>query len=316
MKILDPLLDREEWDAVASRSGKPDVHSLSAYARAQLANPVRMLVGTEWFQVVSYPEQQPRHFSSLFQYGGPQGVRIESEMRMFAESLSAIAEYGCVLGKSYPVGAIDLGSKPVVVMDLPTLCEQDVSRRIRRGLHASAAAGAAFGRCMPAVFGELYAASMARKCAAKHWDMSHGQISAYVDAGAQFFYCGSESVGQRALLTVGIGDWAYAHFLGSDGDGQRCGLDETIYFRAAQSLAREGFKWLHLGGGLTDNPDDSLLAFKLGLGGVYDGAQRYGVIFDEARYATLVSEKAAAEIAERGRVSIAKWFPGYARPFK
>jgi hypothetical protein len=123
----------------------------------------------------------------------------------------------------------------------------------------------------------------------------------------------TDGVGDRMLMTIG-GQWiAYAHLLGSNGEGRNSGLDEILYCDAARSLKRMGYRRFILGGGLTDSPDDTLLAFKSGFSDIKIFTGSYTRIFRPEDYAMLSDMKRAQEFAEIGRESLSTFFPAYRR---
>lgn len=300
----------EEWARVIA-NGFADVHLTSAFARLQPQNTF-LLYGDGWHQVVV---ANGTMISSPYQYGGPVGARDEAQISMVRD-FGYVAEYCCLHPElPTPPNVIHLRSDQVVVMDLSNIM---LARRVRRGCAAAQKAGARFSETSPANFARLYASAMERKNADEKWRLTEAQCDAYAraDVGARFFWCGIYGDGERTLLTIGKGPWAYAHLLGSDGKRPNDGLDHMLYARAAEEMARAGFRYFHLGGGLTGSDGDPLLAFKAGFSPLRRTVLRYGKIFDQEAYDRLLAAKVVQELAEHGRESTAKWFPEYERPFK
>jgi len=126
-------------------------------------------------------------------------------------------------------------------------------------------------------------------------------------------FAATDDAGLRELMVLGDKDGiAYAHLLGSNGCGD--GLDEQLYFKTAMMLKDEGYSIFHLGGGLTTNADDKLLAFKAGFGEKFQMWCHRWVV-DEKEYSRLSEQRENNEINEHGRISRSNYFPAYRRPF-
>jgi hypothetical protein len=142
----------------------------------------------------------------------------------------------------------------------------------------------------------------------KYW-LAHEQEA----VGAQWFYLIRDGA-HRALLTVGQGETAYAHFLGSDGQRYQ-GYDELLYFEAATRLMASGFKRFHLGGGTTMRANDSLLMFKRKFSKTMYRVGSYHRVVDQEVFDYLKRQKERDEKRQHGRVSMDEWFPPYRREF-
>jgi hypothetical protein len=68
-----------------------------------------------------------------------------------------------------------------------------------------------------------------------------------------------------AVMFLAFGQLLHAHLGGSDANYKGIGPNNLLYHTASEWGRENGFQWLHVGGGLTNKPDDSLFRFKTGL---------------------------------------------------
>lgn len=343
MLIINATTDREVWDSLFARlpPDRQDVHFTSAYARVQRVDrAVPFLAVTtrlngdfvmQPFEVLAIDDRR-FDVKSMYGFGGPisnvddeaLGVRHQRDIAAWAAANRAISEYCCLhplfaelqckLLRSVNVQWV----KRVVVMDLTQPLDlKRVSRRVRRAVNKAQHAGHAVQQWRSSMFPAgrfwpLYEASMHRKNADERWRFSMQYFQAHDSeaVGARWFF--NEG---RALLTIGVGENAYAHFLGSTGEDRDSGLDEQLYWEAALCLQRDGFKRFHLGGGLSSSVNDSLLQFKQGFSDLTYSVGRYERIFDRVVYNQLALSHRMREVAEHGRESASAWFPEYRREF-
>lgn len=345
--VLSATADREEWDALIARLPLPlrDVHLTSAYGRIQhtlggmaIAAVLEGDHGSFVLQpfvkrVVPYNGYSGFDLVSPYGFGGPVsnvvgagalrtgGKAFRLHFREWCRE-NIISEFTTVhpLLASHQVHLLQsvnmIWTKEVVVIDLENFSEETVHRRVRRGLKTARKQWvvAEVGRNPVNYLGfaDLYQRSMQCKKAAQRWYYGPDYFSAHDDSvGARWFYID----GHRALLTIGVGENAYAHFLGSDSEHRHSGLDDLLYFEAAMALKKSGVKWFHLGGGLTNEAADSLLAFKSGFSDLRYMVGNYSVIHDRERYTALEMLKNDDEVSAYGRRSMQEWFPAYRREF-
>lgn len=329
MRILSASADPDEWDTVIARLPEHlrDVHFTSAYGRVQeaanigqavlavqdfelafVAQPflMRRIAGTEFFDL-----------TNLYGFGGPvSNVQLVHSLKAYGDAFrywlkewaldrGIVSEY-CVLhplmsSHMLPLLVTDnvLFAKQVVVIeDLKNFTEDRCARRVKRALKRAAQFDVV-EHLDPFAFSVMYDASMLRLRAAERWryDINYWLAHKRQDVGAGWYFI----PGHRALLVIGCKPTAYAHFLGSDGKCVRDGLDEFLYFSVARDLARQGFERFHLGGGLTEREDDSLLAFKSGFSETRYSVGTYRRIFMPDAYEQLTLDRAPD----------ANWFPAY-----
>lgn len=340
--------DSERWAEYALRSPTVDVHFGPGYARTQ-----EELGGVAWLAVVDFENggfvAQPfiaravpfrdtgySDLASFYGYGGPfsnctdrqqlvgMGIHFEAQLRRWAFEASIVAEYCCL----HPFAAQQQSdilfhcdvkpTKEVVSIDLTQLSEANFARRVRRGLNIAKASGVTIWRGKPeehiALFDALYTLSMQAKNAERRWYFPRRYFAAHfenMDGG--LFFANVDGVVCRALMVIGSGATAYAHFLGSTGAHRDRGVDETLYYEAAQSLRDVGYKKFHLGGGRTSDPNDSLLLFKSGFSSLRFPVARYERIYQPSAYSLLVEKKRREEVVENGVESTANFFPLYRR---
>lgn len=346
LKIISATADRAEWDALIERLPPHlrDVHMTSAYGRVQeelggSSIAAVMEIGSDFVFQSFIKKNTPFDVNRFdltnpYGFGGPvSNVDAPSDLReigykfrsQLAQCLSAnvVAEYCCLhplladhqlqLTRGLPV----IFTKPVIAIDLEKFSEATVRRRVRRGIKTARDLGWVVkevgGDPVNYLgFAELYRRSMDAKNASQRWRFGISYFEKHdVEVGARWFYID----GHRALLTIGASETAYAHLLGSDGERRDDEMDALLYFQTALALRSSGYKRFHLGGGLTNNLDDSLLAFKSGFSDLRYQVGCYERIYDMAAYGVLTEQKIAAEISERGRMSKSNWFPAYRREF-
>jgi hypothetical protein len=342
-QVLSASLDQGKWDSlVFYRFPTPDVHFTSAYVRLQTTSEItgRLAVFDDGNDLVIQPFMMQRLPSGLsyditspYGYGGsisksnPPGPGFQKAFLEWARDSNVVAEH-CCLNPFYkanlssgPPLLLAVRSKPVVVIDLQNFSLEKTRRRVRRGYKNAVSLGMEVTEEDNSIsalqFWDLYRTSMETKGANAAWRHSYNYFSRhdFEPVGARWFFIKLGAQYYRALLTIGIGETAYAHFLGTSNELRHEGLDEMLYLGAASALARSGFKYFHLGGGLTTDPMDSLLAFKSGFSDMRLTAWRFGRVFDQSAYDSLLFDTGKNEVKTHGRISIASWFPAYRRPF-
>jgi serine/alanine adding enzyme len=333
-----------EWDALVARlpENVRDIHFTSAYGRVQelLDINARLFVLTQGDSFIIQPfvvrhagenraSEAIFDIASPYGYGGPISNDDRASAPHFQTCIADVArgaEFVCEYCRFHPLFAshqmplalssnIEQG-KQVVVVVLDALDPSNVERRVRRGLHKARD----FEFCKVPYnsvekFCQLYDASMDRLGAKSHFRFSHEYIRAHFSELDAKLYRAKGNGGTRMLMVIGSGSVAYAHLLGSNGEAKYSGLDELLYYNAGITLRNDGFKLFHLGGGTTDEPDDSLLRFKKGFGGNPMRCYSYKRVFDNLTYDALTAKKIISEIDAHGRSSRATFFPAYRREF-
>lgn len=316
---------------------KRDVHFTSAYGRVQekLGGKSILAVLTDGDVTIMQPFMvRDNDIASPYGYGGPISINMtpeeaiaafHTELRQWCAGHGIVAEY-C---RFHPLFATDqwklslpepgegFSAKAVAIIQLKELSERSVARRVRRALqkthHLEVVECGAEGR---KIFSLHYAESMKLKKASPRWHFSDEYLNAHYDELSARLFLLRAARASRMLMVVGGYGTAYAHLLGSNGIDLHGGLDERLYFDVALTLRDDGYERFHLGGGMTDDPKDSLLMFKQGfVSNVTFACFGYHRIFDEHGYRALCERKIAAEIAAHGRASVANFFPAYRREF-
>jgi lipid II:glycine glycyltransferase (peptidoglycan interpeptide bridge formation enzyme) len=117
-------------------------------------------------------------------------------------------------------------------------------------------------------FLQLYRASMDRLNASDYYYFSPGYFEALCRDLAQqtklFLVRHHERVVAAALYLV-HGDRLHYHLGGSDWQYRDWAANNLLHHAAASWARAAGLRWLHLGGGRSPAPDDSLLRFKASL---------------------------------------------------
>jgi hypothetical protein len=340
-RVLSATADSGEWDGLFERLPKrlQDVHFTSAYGRIQEignAGKVVLAVLERGSEIVMQPFglnpiRQTGLFdiTSLYGYGGPIGdvglsTGFQSAVSAWYREIGIVSEY-CALHPLFAEEQAQLldgahlnhSGKAVFVIDLEGFSEASVSRHVRRGARKARTEATVFDSRVEN-FWPYYQQAMKDKAAADRWILSfHYFLAHKAEVGARWVGVArfGGDAGARVLLVIGVGENAYAHFLGSDGAAKRGGLDDLLYVDTALYLKRLGFKRFHLGGGLSDARDDTLLAYKASFGGRRLIARRLHRILNPAVYRKLELKTFEGEQRNHGRLSNSKWFPIYRRAF-
>lgn len=348
-RVLSCTEDKFAWDDLFERLPRhfQDVHFSSAYARIQGQSAILAALIDEHSAPLRFVMQpflmspigstDYSDLNSLYGYGGPiatdttLATQFQDQLWNWALNNMVVSEMCCLhpfyehqqsglIGDSLLTYKM---AKQVVVIDLTKL-EMQLHRKVRRGIKKAQEAGAVVERRITPEaaeeFSRLYQINMKRLNGAGLWDRPLEYWQAHTSGVGARFYFLKTSDGQirRALLTIGTGTKAYAHFFGSDGEERHIGLDELLYFEAAFDLACAGFLKFHLGAGPTSTGVNasSVLSFKAGFSDGRLTAKRYGRIFDATNYDLFCTKRAAEEQERYSRESTAQFFPIYRRPFQ
>lgn len=185
--------------------------------------------------------------------------------------------------RCHPLFGAQVGEveKHVVVLDLD--CD-DLRSRLSKGHKAAVRRAEKFGlqvmqgNCIP-LFESIYRSTMERQGAAHGWRFEDGHFARIVDLlgpeRAALFFVDQNwtSHTESACLVLHGFNAAYYHFAGSH--LTQPGANHLMVLRVAEWAQKQGYRWLHLGGGVTAAPDDPLLIFKKGFGGRLVPVHRY-----------------------------------------
>ena len=336
--------DSQHW----ARLELPDLHYSAAYARVQetmggKAIMLGIFTPMGWIAQPFIKRSTPyddKHFdfcSPFGGYGGPVSnivdaddradiaLRFDAMLREWCKANNIVSEF-CYLhpllqqADLLPEMKFSL-VRHVVIVELQTNWRERMSKRVRRAMkhayeqsHTFQNTAGVLTQPWRAEFAKLYTHAMDLKKAGPHWRLSASTLEAHYDyLGAELFKAYGRDDGTRMLMVMSRGDTAYAHLLGSDGNGMRDGLDEFLYVGAAERLALRGLKYFHIGGGLSGDPTDQLLFFKSGFARPKHWLCSYRRIFDEAVYDDLAHKKKVDEMKVLGRVLDTDFFPAYRR---
>jgi hypothetical protein len=233
-----------------------------------------------------------------------------------------IAAHQCaLLERHIAVEAI----KEVVVIDL----EGDGSemiRALRKGHRSSITAAKRAGVRVEAVeanpanlnaFRELYMATMERREAASRWRLPENFFPATVQAlgpsRATLLFAFVEDTLESGCLLIHEFASAYYHFAGTFGQRPAIGVNNLLVWEAAMYARMAGYQRLHLGGGVTASPDDSLLRFKAGFTAGRAPFHTYFTVRNRAVYDLLCERKRQFEIKIAGAELRSDFLPLYRR---
>ncbi len=159
-------------------------------------------------------------------------------------------------------------------------------------------------------FRRLYDATMDRLDAADAYRFGDAYYAALAGLGERLALIAVRDGAQRPLaaaLFLAGPVWAHYHLSGRDGDaGNLAG--HLLFPAAAQWAHRRGCTALHLGGGTSADPADTLLAYKRRIGRDDAAFAAGGVVCDPAAHRRLL----AAWTARTGTAP--RWFQGYRQP--
>jgi len=215
--------------------------------------------------------------------------------------------------------------KNVVFIDLSG-SEADLLKGLNRGQRSNISkarrADVSVARVEPSAqnlstFNDIYTATMTRRQAAARWFVSKDYFADCCrNLGPRrtslFFATVADQVECAYLLMHDFGT-AYYHFAGSRGafPGHRAN-NLTMYQTAAWAQAA-GYRRYYLGGGVTRDPNDSLLRFKSGFSDRSAPFYTYFCVRDRAVYDELCARKKAHERETAGAESSSDLLPLYRR---
>lgn len=173
-----------------------------------------------------------------------------------------------------PDGAASTPQKQVVVLDLGESVERLWSRIEERQRKAAAIArrrGVLIRRLEPSdrnllEFRALYLRTMERKAAAEEWMFPESYFLNCRDClgpgSISLFSAGLGDATAGSILLLHRFQTVYYHLSASDPDFQKLNATSLLLVDLALWARSAGYRFFHLGGGRTDDPEDSLLRFK------------------------------------------------------
>jgi serine/alanine adding enzyme len=163
----------------------------------------------------------------------------------------------------------------------------------------------------------LYSSTMERVGAAERWNFpSDYFLNCFNCLGGQrsslfFSFLGDQVIG--ACILIHDFETIYYHFGGTDHRYHSEKPGFVMLHEAALWGARQEYKFFHLGGGVTGEPDDSLLKFKKGFSKKTAALYSYARVLHAPTYDTLCELKRSYEIQQQGHASDSTYFPLYRR---
>lgn len=167
-------------------------------------------------------------------------------------------------------------------------------------------------------FISLYRETMLRQGAAQRWYLPDEHLLALCGFGIVFAaYKDGEDEPESAALLIGrkSGDrsTAYYHLAGNALRNIHVGANDLLIHDMVMWAKAAGFRWLHLGGGASSSPDDSVLFYKAGFSDLRRPAMSYFRVFDPSAYKMLCAAKAEEEIDATGAEFTTSFEPMYRR---
>lgn len=199
--------------------------------------------------------------------------------------------------------------REAVVVDIDLSDEKllaSFSRNRQRGVQDGVEAGVRVERAEGiAAFAEVYRQSLLRLKAQDYWFYPNATWQAYkTELGDQHITILTAKAGSGVLwphlMVLHAYGKAYAHFLGSD-PLSAPGINDQLYFEAMKYCRDVGCHQMFLGGGLTANPADSLLAYKKGYSKTLLNVYFYQRDFAEAEVKQSEGEKKWHSLSEGGQ---------------
>lgn len=268
-RILSADTDALEWQHLFKNlpeDGK-DVHYLPGYAQAHKLEGKAYLAVWERGELFAMQPFVLRcaRMSSPYGYGGLTG-------RGFLPDEPYLA--GCDRYRFLPWASHQAGTKEkeVVAIDLTG----DIDAGLRKG-HASSIKLAQKCEVMVeevssvteniAEFWQMYDQTMVRRGAEESWrlPLSHflDMNRLMLDNFALFFAYVGDEIESSCIVLHGY-DTAYYHFAGTYARHPNLGVNNLLVYEVARWSRGMDYRRLHLGGGVTADPEDSVLKFKSG----------------------------------------------------
>lgn len=213
--------------------------------------------------------------------------------------------------------------KDVVVVDLAhTNLTEGLNRGQRSNVSRAQRGGVKVTKVDPtpenlSTFRELYLATMGRRQAAERWFVPERYFSDCCrllgpQRSSLFFGAVGDEV-ECAYLLIHDFETAYYFFAGSRGAFPEHKVTNLTMFETALWVQKAGYSRYFLGGGVTRDPDDSLLRFKAGFSELRAPLYTYFCVRDRAVYDELCDRKRAYERDTMKTESSSDFLPLYRR---
>ncbi len=215
--------------------------------------------------------------------------------------------------------------KDVVILDLSQQ-EDDLLKGLRKGHRSTVKMAERSGVRVEkvetsdenlATFSALYEATMERRQAAPRWFMPKGFFQTTArrlgPERTTLFFAYIDGQVESGCLLMHDYETAYYHFAGTAAKHPEIGASTLLVWKAALWAKAAGYTTLHLGGGVTSQPDDSLLRFKAGFSKLRAPLFTYFRVRDSGAYQALSTRKRAHERATMGAESSSDFEPIYRR---
>lgn len=197
---------------------------------------------------------------------------------------SVLLAYGCVEIAERAVALLHLGNDEELVRGMRPNRRQSLRKA------NSAIIRPINGVTMWAVYNQ----AMQRKAAAERWQLSPTYFDRLLDHGGTILgaYDGHQLKAVAAFLLQGRGT-AYYH-LAATVEPPSSGFADQLIVAGAKLAMNAGFDWLHLGGGLSAAPDDSLMQYKASFGGIRRPAYSVRLVHNREAYDRLSGDRLTA----------------------
>jgi hypothetical protein len=163
----------------------------------------------------------------------------------------------------------------------------------------------------------LYTDTMRRNNAQARWffpeDYFRNCMESLGSARCSLFFARIDDQVIAASIVIHAFDTAYYHFSGSNAEYQALGAGNLLVYEISRWAHDCGYRWLHLGGGVSNAEDDSLFRFKSGFSDITRDLYVYGRILHEPTYAALCALKRSHEAATGAAPARIDYFPLYRR---
>lgn len=186
--------------------------------------------------------------------------------------------------------------KPVVYVSLllPAAYRKDRRQGIARAIRE----GVTVVQAEPAVnenrraFVRLYRETMLRKEASSRWWFSDEYLHGLcLLPGSRLFFAVVNGEVEVATVVLSSRFVAHYHLTGNAMRNPKSRANDLLIHTVVEWARDMDKTRLYLGGGATDAPDDSLLAYKMGFSPFIAGCHTYFRVFDPARYEALCKRK-------------------------
>lgn len=220
-------------------------------------------------------------------YGGPvtssalaartDGVSFNDEFRAWCRTQQVVSEFYLINPVSASHQQILLPSdggprmeRGVTLLHLGTQDEIVARMRPNRRQSLRKANGAVVDWCQPANVADVYVPAMRRKNAAPRWQFSLGyfeNLKRQLGDNCAMVSSTKDGVVQAVAVFLLGRATAYYH-LAATVEHPVSGHADQLILAGAVLAKKRGCDWLHLGGGLTADTDDTLAAYKRSFGGI------------------------------------------------